>query len=268
MSDPKEPYFFGRDLQMTQPRITGLTDYEALFAPADRHDYRGEASVWYLYSQQAAQEIYRYEPSAKILIALRNPADLMYSLHGQYLHSVNETIVDFRDALAAESARREGRKMPKSAKFPAGLLYRQVVDFVPQIERFLDCFGRERVLILLLDDLVSDVRATYQRILRFLELETCDAVQFDVANAARQPRNLLVRRILKRQPGIRRAYVRCVPDRLRARIGHSTSQWLPTQNRSTRIDVDLRQQLLREFASQIDQLADLIQRDLSHWKVG
>ncbi len=39
---------------------------------------------------------------------LRNPADAMYSLHGQFLWSCNEDIADFEAALAAQADRRAG----------------------------------------------------------------------------------------------------------------------------------------------------------------
>ena len=76
------------------------------FSPARKGEKRlGEASVWYLYSKTAAQEIYSFNPDAQIVVMLRNPADMLYSQHSQFLYNGNEDIEDFSEALAAEPER-------------------------------------------------------------------------------------------------------------------------------------------------------------------
>ena len=80
MSNPKAPYWFGSDL--------GIKPGAERFAwPADPGDdpttYRGEASPGYLASMTAADEIHAVSPDAQIIIAVRDPIDVLRSLHGQ-----------------------------------------------------------------------------------------------------------------------------------------------------------------------------------------
>ena len=112
MPELKEPHFFGRDLY--SPRfIRDEERYLSLFYGAESHKRAGEASVYYLCSKRAAKEIKEFSPSACIIIMLRNPADMIYSLHSQRLYSGHENISDFEAALEAEEERKRGLRCPK-----------------------------------------------------------------------------------------------------------------------------------------------------------
>src|SRR6185295_7304644 len=128
--------------------------YLELFAGAGDCLRVGEASVWYLLSRQAPFEIRAFSPDAKIIILLRDPVQMAYSLHSLYTRSGNEDLPLFEDALAAEAERREGRRIPPGAYFPEGLIYTDVVRHAAKVERYLETFGRENVHCVLLDGLV------------------------------------------------------------------------------------------------------------------
>src|SRR6266545_5937438 len=131
ISARKELHFFGSDLVFRGPRRITEQEYLSFFAPA-RHEKRlGEASVWYLYSQQAAAEIKAFSPAARIIIMLRNPVDMMYSLHSQRLYNGRETISDFAKALATEEM--HGRKEwdRKGALNAVGFSYREAATYTP-----------------------------------------------------------------------------------------------------------------------------------------
>src|SRR3954468_20052709 len=76
---PKEPTYFGRDL--APKRFPTLESYRALFANTGSATRVGDGSVAYLASDSAAEEIHAFNPNAAILIMLRNPVELIYSLH-------------------------------------------------------------------------------------------------------------------------------------------------------------------------------------------
>lgn len=101
MPEKKESHFFGSDLN-SQYFIRDREKYLSLFSEAKDVKRIGEASVWYLYSKQAAYEIKEFSPSASIIIMLRNPVDMLYAQHSQFLYNGNENIASFEDALNAE----------------------------------------------------------------------------------------------------------------------------------------------------------------------
>ena len=98
MSRVKEPQFFSTDLEMAEGRrICDLDAYLSLFQNAQDAKRIGEASVWNLFSRDAAQNIKAFDPEAKIIVMLRHPADLIYSLHGQFIYSMNEDILEWSE---------------------------------------------------------------------------------------------------------------------------------------------------------------------------
>ena len=80
MSSRKEPLFFAPDLRgLPGDRIGDTHAYLALFEDATDQRRVGEASPYYLYSAHASDAIRRQCPDPRIIVMLRNPADMMYS---------------------------------------------------------------------------------------------------------------------------------------------------------------------------------------------
>ena len=115
MPDRKEPHFFGSDLEHLPIDARSRDEYLGLFAPAGDKKRIGEASVYYMISHTAAQEIAAFNPAAHIIIMLREPVDMLHSLYHHLLYSGSETEATFEAALAAEPDRRAGRRLPTVA---------------------------------------------------------------------------------------------------------------------------------------------------------
>ena len=80
MSTPKEPHYFAEDFERYR-HVKTEDKYLALFGDCnDRHLMIGEASVFYLRSTRAVSLIRDFNPDAKIIVMLRNPVDMVYSL--------------------------------------------------------------------------------------------------------------------------------------------------------------------------------------------
>src|SRR5210317_2370745 len=83
---PKEPWYFDNDIQNVD-RMS-LEQYENLFQKADdNHLVVGEASTTYLRSREAVSNILEYSPSARFLVAIRNPVEMAPSVHAQLLYT-------------------------------------------------------------------------------------------------------------------------------------------------------------------------------------
>ena len=164
----KELYYFGSDLQVRRPRRS-INEYLAFFSEAKARQVIGTAHVWALFSTRAAAEIRAFNPAAKIIIMLRRPTEMIFALHSESLYNGNEDLEDFEAALDAEVDRKAGRRIPRRAHLPDGLLYREVANYPDQVERYLQAFGRRAVHVVLFDDFVSDTARTYQSTLEFLE---------------------------------------------------------------------------------------------------
>jgi hypothetical protein len=266
---PSETWHFATDLATSAPWCVKVrSEYERLFENSSQEAILGEKSVLYLLSSTAAKAIYDFNPASRILAILRHPADLMYSLHRQFLTSGNDEIYDFEEALAAESDRARGFRIPKSAHAPEALQYRRVVRFVDQIQRYYDVFGRERVLILLYDDVRADLPNCYQSVLRFLKVDDRFVPDFRAKNvtAEKSVDNLNIRRLIKRN-ALAQFAVRSIPRPLRSLVGAGLSYINSGHSIDphAKLSRDLRAVLTRELEPEIQDLGRLIHRDLSVW---
>ena len=198
--DIKEVHFFGRDLNITKGALRDERAYRELFSGATTEKRLGEASVWYLFSKTAAEEIHSFNPNAQIVVMLRNPADMLYSQHSQFLYNGNEDIEDFREALTAEPERKAGKRIPKSAHLVDGLFYSETVRYAEQIERYFRRFGRENVHIILYDDFRADLPGTYRKLLQFLGVSEDFTPEFAVVNPNKRARSALLRSFVQEPP--------------------------------------------------------------------
>jgi hypothetical protein len=186
MSPNKEPWFFASELNLREPpRPSGtgwtpqtLEQYLSLFDAAAPSQRAGEASALYLWSRTAAQRIAEVQPAARIVAILREPASFLRSLHMQFVQTYIETEKDFGRALALESQRRAGRRIPPNSYWPGATLYSEHVRYAEQLRRFHAVFPPEQVKVLIYDDFRRDNETTVRELLRFLEVD--DAVPIAV----------------------------------------------------------------------------------------
>jgi len=261
----KEPAYFCTDLRVNESRRTRDThSYLALFAEARQEKCLGESTVWNLCSRAAARDIQAWDPAAKIIIMLRNPVDAMYSLHGQFLWSCNEDIVDFEQALAAEDDRHHGRRIPPEAHSPDGLLYTRVFSFAEQVARYYGVFPPDQIKVIIFDDFVKDTARVYRETLEFLGVDPAFQATLEVVNPAK-PAPLAFNRFFARRPALRSAVHRFMPAALKRKLMELVPRLTPTVDRPTRIDPELRGRLLPRFAADVEQLSKLLNQDLTHW---
>jgi hypothetical protein len=261
----KEPMYFGADLDARYQKMSEQ-DYLHLFADARADQRVGEASPWYLYSTAAASEISAFSPSARIIVMLRNPVDVMYAQHSQLLFNQREDLADFGAALEAEGERRGGERIPAGALRREALFYRHSVRFAEQLRRYLDVFGRERVHIIVYDDLRDDTAGVVRGTFEFLGVDPTQAVDLGIHNPNRSARLGLVQRLIYRPPGPLR---RLMPWLRRFPLAHRVRDMVVAANSQPEdrapMDPELRRRLTRELAPQVAELGQLIGRDLSAW---
>lgn len=199
-SRQKEPHFFSTDF----PNYTwarNKAEYLAQFDACAGAKAVGEASVHYLYSQAAPENLARFAPEARILLFLREPGDFLKSYHNQMLRSCDEDIADLATAWAC-SGQRRGALLPPHCREPAFLDYASVVRFGAHLHRWLGVFAPERVLVLSFEDWVKDPRPTYLRILKFLDLPDDGREVFTPVNVRVRARSQMLARFVRRPPAL------------------------------------------------------------------
>ncbi|MCP5101817.1 MAG: sulfotransferase [bacterium] len=200
----KEPHFFGKDLAQNIYAVRDEGIYNGLFAGAAGKAAIGEGSVWYLTSKTAAAEIKAFNPAAKIIIMLRNPVSMIYSLHSLYVRTGNENEVNFGKALALQPERMKGRAIPAGCYFPEGLLYTEVGKYYQKIKRFADEFGMANLHFVIFDDFAGDTALSYRGVLEFLGVDPGFPAEFDLAKASAVIREIVFKEIRHAHPEVRK----------------------------------------------------------------
>jgi hypothetical protein len=222
-----------------------------------------------LFSKTAAENIFRFQPQAKIIILLRHPADMLESLYYNYRANANENIASFRQAFAASALRRRGENIPPNMRSPAeGLFYDELGKYAGQVERYFELFGKEKVLVLFFDDLVSTPRSTMFRILEFLGVDTDVIPEVKMMNRRKVTRSKTLLNWMTDPPEfLRRAALIFFPHQTRRRDWLQYWLWkLNTKEAVKReTDWDFRKELIDFFRNDMLKLQTLTGRDLTHW---
>lgn len=265
MPERKEPNYFCTDLDSgsyldSVSFIRSESEYLKLFRNARAGQLIGEGSTWYLFSRDAAARIHGVRPDARIIIMLRDPIEMIYSLHGRRRFGGTETL-SFSDALDAEPERRRGLQLPPRPRNVKALLYREVAAYAEQVRRYFDIFGGDQVHVIIFDDFKEDPIAAYQATLAFLGLPHVALPSVTVVNAASRRRSERLHRMLL-TPWVVWLGRAIVPPSLRPTIGLILDRVNAAPDSRTRLDPSLRRRLTSEMRSDVAKLGELLGRDL------
>lgn len=265
----KEPHFLCSDF----PRLRGVAtdaDYFRLFSRATpEHLAIGEASMTYMYSDVALRRILEINPMARIILMVRNPADMIYSWHSHSLVTLNEDQRDFEKAWALQDERSQGRRLPRHCLEPFFLQYRQMGMLGAYLEKIYTLFPEDKVKVIFQEDMRKDIRATYDDLLAFLELPPFAEASFRPMNVNKAIRNSFVARFTDRNAGAR--YTRRLGF-LKKALGLEKVSLRARLRKFNQVKVArgqmspaFRRKLLEEFRDDILLLARLTGRNLDHW---
>ena len=176
--DIKEINFFNSDYNREMEKRLGADYFQLVNSEMEYLNlFRGSAgrimgdfNPIYIFSRDAPASIFRHNPNAKILIAVREPVSFLRSFHFQSLYNMIEDEPDFLRALSLEGRRRAGESIPRYCPNPFHLMYSFLVEYADHIKQFVDVFGVDRIKLILFDDIVKDEGGVYREILQFLNV--------------------------------------------------------------------------------------------------
>jgi hypothetical protein len=275
MPEVKETWYFSPELRSIErrrghvARPESLDEYLTLFDGAEPGQRVGENSPAYLMSSTAAARIAELQPDARIIAILREPASFLHSFHLQCLRNHVETEKNFAKAIALESARREGKRIPRHSQRPHELLYSDHVRYVQQLQSYEAVFPSERILVLIYEDFRRDNEATMRRVLSFLDVEDSTPIETVEANpsfSVRSPRlHDLVRAVyVGRGPvtrGVKRTLRSLTSRSLRREMLRVTRRRL-VYGEPQAADEDVMRELRRRFKGEVIALGEHLDRDL------
>ena len=264
-SSHKEPHYFAEDLPGVR-KARSLEEYLNLFKSCGGNELAvGESSTGYLQSSRAIANIYEFNPQAKIIVMLRNPVDLVHSLHAHLFYCGHEDKEDFEKAWRLQGVRNNGKNLPKDPRYHTVLQYVDVGKLGFQIERLLSIFPREQVKIILFEDFIESPREIYEQVLFFLGVPSDGRTEFPIANENRELRFPFLFKLYRNNVPWR---LQCLLDQLRRKTGLKILRrysLFSTAVTRPRLSADMRSEIITEFADDIIKLSTLLSIDLNHW---
>ena len=216
----------------------------------------------YLSCPWAAERIKKFSPNAKIIMTLRNPIDVMYSLHATMLYRETvEDIEDFGEALKMEEERKKkyGYKVI-TKKYHPHMLYRETVRYSQQVKRYFKLFGEENVKVTIFDEYIKNKSSTLRDILKFLDVDEDFEIKHVNTNAGRKYRNRTIHSaVMTNRFGVR-GILRNIPGSAKVyrKINNSEFKRKP-------LEPSLRKSLQDDLKKEIDELSLMLKKDLSYW---
>ncbi len=264
MSDPKEPYFFCEDFPKTRSRfnIQSICEYHETFFKEFQsgiHDVVGEASVWYLYSQLAVNKILEYNPNAKFLVMLRNPIEMINSLHSMYVGLGFEYERDLGKALMLDEQRSQGIPVKLNPLVdPHLFVYREVGKIGKQVERLYSLVSLEKIKIIIHDDLIENPDSCCNEIFEFLRVNQglFNQLSLERINVQRKIKSKLIQACYSNQE------IRKIANLIK-HIFHLKSFNMGI----VKIDISEYEKITicNILKNDIDLLSKLLDKDLRHW---
>jgi len=248
----KEPHFFSTDLTSIPVYVKDENEYLGLFNSVKNEKIIGEASVWYLMSKVAASKINAFSPESKILIMLRNPADMLFSLYNLYIRTENEDADSFEVALEKIDQRRKGYLLPKKLYFPEGLVYTDIGLYFEKIKRYINIFDSRRLKVVVFEKFITDPLSELQSIMEFLQITKTYPIELDLKKAKRIISEKVISQLKNSTKEIR--------EKVRIKNGktHLGSKPIPFHR-------ETKEKLLHYFSDDIYKTSQLLNIDLQCW---
>jgi len=255
VADNRFPHNGPGDIVPDAKVIKVQSDYESLFIPGQNCTAKGEASVDYLYFEGVPERIKRYNPHAKIIIMLRNPAKRAFS---NYIHMVRDEreTLSFEDALENEEKR-------KAMNWEFFWLYKKIGFYSSQVERYLRCFGPDQVHIVLFEELNKDSIKVVQDL--YMALGVDGGFKPDVSlrfNISGIPEKKWLHSLINRPNLLKNLVSPLLPITFRKNLG---KKFLDSNLKKSEIDSSTYEKLLNLYQRDIERLQALIKKDVTGW---
>ncbi|HEX7065262.1 MAG TPA: sulfotransferase [Bacillales bacterium] len=245
------------DQRVDSKVIKDFDDYLQIFENAEDEKAIGESSVDYLYYKESADLIHEAFPDAKIIIMLRNPVDRAFSAYLHLTRDSRETL-SFEEGLQKEAER-------KRQNYEFLWHYKSVGMYYEQVRKYIEAFGSDRVRIYLFEDLQNDLDHLLRDVFTFLGVDP-DIKPEDTKplNFSGIPKSKRMEALMKpsRFQGLKKVIRTFLPKKFRSellyKLRRSNLQKIEMQKQT-------RKELIEVFRSDVNQLEQLIDRDLSSW---
>ena len=236
-------------------------------------------NVMVMHSPEVMQRIYEHNPEIHLVVLLRDPVARAYSAYWWARRRGWENIKTYEEALAAEEGRlnEDWFKWRQCAYQYNGIYY-------PHVKNLITQFGAGHVHCILTDDLKDNAETVCQQLFDRMGVSADFAPTMgERHNQATLPRsekfNFLFTQFLASHNPLRRAIRKLLPDATAYKLRKAVLDWNDkpkenvdsgkhsSKNTPPPLNPRTRERQMAYFQPFNEQLAKLLDRDLSSWKI-
>lgn len=261
----KEIHYFGKDLGIERDAQTEA-EYLSFFTDL-KEDVQGEASVWTFYSKTASKELKSFKPDAKLILLLRNPWDLMLSLHAQHLMDADEELKDFNKALERDLLRDPKAATNWSKNFEVRPLLWKSVLFSEGLNMWQKDWGAQ-LKVVLFQDLAESPLETFKDVCSHLGVSTAFEPKFEIHNQRKSIRSAGIQALIDRpNSNLQKIARNLLPFKTARHQLMSVAKKMNRTKANTGESLSLENQIsLSDLLTEdIERTKKLLDRELSHW---
>lgn len=181
----KEPHYFNKDLNHRY--FYDFEKYNSLYNKLPKNTlYTCDASVWYLYSKVAIQQILNVYPNAYFIIMLREHSELFFSLHRELLYGGEENVKSPKRAWDLIKSRKRGKDIPKTTLEPKLLFYDETCAIGNLTKIASTLISRDKLKIIFLEELKKNADNVYLETLAWLSLKKISLSNYEIINSKKE----------------------------------------------------------------------------------
>ncbi len=230
-------------------------------------------NVMVMHSPEVMQRIYEHNPEMHLVVLLREPVARAYSAYWWARRRGWENIKTYEEALAAEKARvnEDWFKWRQCA-------YQYNSIYYPHVKNLITQFGSSQVHCILTDNLKENAETVCQQLFGRIGIRSdFKPLIGERHNRAALPRserfNFLFTQFLASHNPLRKAIRKLIPDATAYKLRKAVLDWndKPQENMESvppPINPETRERQMAYFKPFNEQLAELLDRDLSSWSFG
>jgi hypothetical protein len=257
--DGERPWFGGPDGDVfMRDSVYRLEQYARLFEGQTDKLAIGETSPRYLSVGGTAARIKRSLPTVKLVAILRNPADRAFSAFSMRKRDGWEPCETLERAIADEPRR--------IAERWGGGIYRATGLYAQQLRSYYEHFAREQIRVYLYDDLVSAPDQMFADLFGFLGIDPRfrpeTSRRLNVSGVIKNP---VLRAAWTRTHRVQRIVRPLMPKPIRQRISQF---FIGLEKERLPFALERRKRLIDYYRDDVEELQNLIVRELSGWLVG